>query len=63
MSKFLVKSSESVTYETWVEAKDANEAVEIMGNDGAYVDRHSDAVDGSDFEIFEVDDEEGNVVW
>jgi len=64
MAKFLVKSSESVTYNSWVDADNYKDAIRMVEmDDGALIDKYSDTVEGTDFEVFEVEDENGDVVW
>lgn len=62
MTKFLVKSSETVCYETWVDADTPEEAQEIVeADDGDVIDR-TQVTNSSDFEVWDVLNEDGHSV-
>ena len=62
MAKFLVKSSETVVYETWVEADTPEEAQEMVeADDGDIVDR-TEVANSMDFEVWDVLNEEGHSI-
>lgn len=62
MTKFLVKSFETVYYETWVDADTPEEAQEIVeAGDGDVVDR-TQITNSSDFEVWDVLNEDGHSV-